>query len=75
MSNGYANYETLNVATWILNDEGLYSLALKFRNRLKPYPDFRETLRELGTLETPDKVAYNDSSLDEGELNQLIEDL
>lgn len=75
MSNGYANYETFNVASWILNDEGLYSLAREFRNKLKPYPDFRDSLRELGTTETPDKIAYNDSSLDEDELNQLIEEL
>jgi len=75
MSNGYSNEATYNVAIWILNDEGLYSMARRFRNKLKPYVEFCESLRECGTLETPDKVAYNDSSLDVDELNQLIEEL
>ena len=75
MSNGYANEQTYNVALWILNDEGLYNFAKTFRNRPKPYAELKDNLREVGTTETPDKVSYNDSSLNEEELNQVIREL
>lgn len=75
MSNGYANEQTYNVALWILNDEGLYNFAKAFRNRPNPYTELKDNLREVGTIETPDRVSYNDSSLNVDELNEVIREL
>ena len=66
--NGWANYETWNVALWINNDEGLYDLALKYRN----YAEFAEDIHQLGLTKTPDGVAYRDSGLDIEELDELL---
>ena len=75
--NGWANWETWNIALWINNDEGLYNLALECPS----YKEFRESLRELGangdkapaiTYETPDGVAWNDSGLDEDRLDEML---
>jgi len=64
--NGYKNYETWNVCLWISNDEGLYNLARSCAN----YDEFVELVRECGSLETPDNVAWNDSGLDLDEINE-----
>lgn len=69
--NGWTNYETWNVALWIGNDEGLYSLA----RSCKDYAAFAEQMRELGITETADRVAYNDSGLATDELDNLIREL
>jgi hypothetical protein len=76
--NGWANYETWNVALWIGNDEGLYLMAREYRRKLNPYKAFVEGLRELGgdiALQTPDGVAWNDSGLDIDALNEMIAEL
>ena len=74
--NGWANYETWNVALWIGNDEGLYELARECKRQLHPYKAFAETMRrEFGILETPDGVAWNDSGLDINALNEMMEEL
>ena len=64
--NGYKNYETWNVCLWIGNDEGLYNLARSCAN----YDEFVEIVRDCGSLETPDNVAWNDSGLDLDEINE-----
>lgn len=72
--NGWANYETWNVALWIDNDEGLYHLARECGS----YKAFKESLREIGGeigVETPDKVAWNDSGIDVEEIDAMIEEL
>lgn len=73
--NGWANYETWNVALWIGNDEGLYELARRYKRARAPYKAFTEAMRELGSLETPDGVAWNDSGLDIEELDKMMEEL
>tara|TARA_R100000808_G_scaffold142_2_gene1035 strand:+ start:5361 stop:5591 length:231 start_codon:yes stop_codon:yes gene_type:complete len=69
--NGYANYATWNIALWLQNDEGLYNFA----KEMPDYVTLRDTLREVGALETPDKVAYNDSGLDIETLDEVIRNL
>ena len=66
--NGYKNHATWNVALWIGNDQGLQSFACESAN----YASFREAMREVGYLETPDRVAYNDSALDTEALDDII---
>ena len=79
--NGWANWETWNVALWIANDEGLYNMALEFSS----YKAFRESLRELSgdgsgritggiAYETPDGVAWNDSALDVPRLDEMLKE-
>lgn len=71
--NGWANWETWNVALWIGNDEGLYRLARQYRNQ--GYRAFAECLRELNVTETPDGAAYNDSGLDIEALDSMMGEL
>lgn len=70
--NGWKNYETWNVALWIGSDEGLYSIAREMDGK---YQDFADTMRELESTETPDKVAWNDSGLDHDALNEMLAEL
>ena len=71
---GWANYETWNVALWLQNDEGLYNLAKVYRHT--GYKSLVEMLRdELDFRETPDGVALNDSGLDIDELDAMMEEL
>ena len=53
---------------WLSNDEGLYSLSQEHDT----YESLRDTLRELGTIETPDGVAFNDSGLDIDAITEAI---
>ena len=71
--NGWKNYETWNVALWLGNDEGLYHLAREYRNA--GYKALAENLKEFGSYETPDGVAWTDSGLDYSELNEMLVEL
>jgi hypothetical protein len=66
--NGWKNHATWNVALWLQNDEGLYNLSQERGS----YEATRDDLREMGITETPDGVAYNDSGLDIGALDEAI---
>lgn len=71
-------YETRNASLWILNDEGLYNMARQYRRYTNPYKRFIDDLKEIGgdiALQTPDGVAWNDSSIDIEEMDKLIEEL
>jgi len=70
--NGWANYETWNVALWISNDEGLYSLAKECKTYARIVNDLIE---EFGAMETPDHVSYSDSGLDTDALDKMISEL
>ena len=63
--NGYSNYATWNVVLWIKNDQGLYNIA----NDCASYSEFIETMREFGSIETPDHVAWNDTGIDRYEVD------
>jgi hypothetical protein len=88
--NGWANYETWNVALWINNDQGLYREARRVRH--KGYRAFVESMHAMGResmwhnsvsgatasliyYETPDKVAWNDHAIDTDALDKMLEEL
>lgn len=73
--NGWKNYETWNVSLWIRNDESFYDFARACKRALSPYKCFASDLREVDCLETPDKVAWNDSNLDIQALDEMIGEL
>lgn len=78
--NGWANYETWNVALWIGNDEGLYHLAREYQGHDDPYAAFRRDLAEISpgqpiAFQTPDGVAWRDSGIDVDAINAMIEEL
>lgn len=66
--NGWANYETWNVALYIQNEYGLYKTA----QGCDTYQDF---LNWSGVDVTPDGVSYTDDKLDIAELDEMILDL
>lgn len=73
--NGWANYQTWNVAWWMTrNDEGLYTFA----KGCKDYEEFQAGIKEYGgaiAFQTPDGVSWNDSALDIDEIDSMIAEL
>ena len=70
--NGWENYETWNVALWIQNDEGFYSLAREAGN----YEDFVDALEacSFNSLKTPDGVSFKDAKVNVLEINSDVFD-
>ena len=69
--NGWANWETWNVALWIGNDESLYKAAKTCRT----YQELVELLWECGSKETPDGCRWDDPAIDGLEINEMLADL
>jgi hypothetical protein len=66
--NGWENYQTWNVALWILNDEGLYNLAMECG-------DYETFLELVGNATTGDGVRFADPRVNVIQLNSDIFDL
>jgi hypothetical protein len=69
--NGYANYQTWNVCLWISNDENLNGIAAQCES----YAHFKILMREIFEkdsirFETPDGVAWSDSSVNLAEMQE-----
>jgi len=69
--NGWANYETWNVALWLQNSENLYYLCCEMDN----YVDTIDALKDEGIVETPDGVRYGDPKVNIVEINSKVFDL
>jgi hypothetical protein len=67
--NGWANYETWNVALWIGNDQGLYNIA----QECSCYQEFVDYVSEFMT-QTPDGVKWNDPAINVLEINSDVFD-
>ena len=69
--NGWANYETWNVALWLQNDEGLYNLACESGT----YESFKDCMKEVfNKYSTPDGVRYNDPKVNVIQINSEVFD-
>jgi hypothetical protein len=67
--NGWANYETWNVALWIQNSEGLYNFARR-------YDSYAKFVSAIGFGETTgDGVSFASPELDYDELDEMMQDL
>ena len=69
--NGWANFETWNVALYIQNEYGLYQMAKKCED----YSHLVEIITEVSSQETPDGVSWTDPKLDIDELNEMMVEL
>ena len=68
--NGWADWTTWNVALWINNDQGFYSIAKECQN----YADFLYEMQAMiGSFATPDGADWGEANIDE--LNELIEEI
>lgn len=75
--NGWANYQTWNIALWIENEQFLYTQAVNFMRSYKgtnPYKDYIKSMN-LSNQKTRDGIKWNDSTLDYNELNELMNEL
>lgn len=65
---GWANYETWNVAEWIMNTEDLYEIA----SLCDDYQDMVDSIENFIT-KTPDGVSFTSDNLDTQALDNLID--
>jgi hypothetical protein len=71
--NGWANYETWNVALWMQNDIGYYELA----HEAGDYQTLVDCLEAVSFNDksTPDGVAFNDPKVNHFEINEMMASL
>ena len=74
--NGWANWETWNVALWIGKEEHICRIA----RLCTSYHDFNKVIEDVSegsalAYQTPDGVAWNDSALDTDALDIMISEL
>lgn len=79
--NGWANYETWNVALYINNDYALYQFATAWAKLQESlcnpirYVNFVDGLVDMIGPRTADGVDYNDPTLCYTELDEMLEEL
>lgn len=73
--NGWANYETLRVAKWLVTDPEAYELCRSQRDKGNYYRDVALELHSRGILTTTDNVAIWGPKLDLEALDAMIYDI
>ena len=70
--NGWENYETWNVALWINNDEGFYTIA----RQCDDYAEFVDALEacSFNSKSTPDGVNWRDPKVNVIQINSDVFD-
>ena len=69
--NGWANYETWNVALWLGNDENLYKVAQRYDRYDALIPRLEYQFGQM----TPDGVRWMDGKIDTDALDEMLTDL
>ena len=69
--NGWANWETWNVALWLQNDYALYSVARRYDSYDRLIPRLES---EFGQM-TPDGARWMDGTIDTDALDEMLADL
>lgn len=69
--NGWANYETWNVALWLQNDYAMYKIAHKYDSYDHLIPRLELNFGQM----TPDGVRWMDGRIDTKELDEMLADL
>jgi hypothetical protein len=77
--NGWANYETWNVALWIQNNQFLYNTAVacveyKADNET-PYEKFIRNMHNVDKFSTDDDVNWDDDNVNVREINKMMLDM
>ena len=75
--NGWKNYETWNVALWLNNDEGLYSLCKDLHDDWGDsleYSIIRDYMLSISP-KTPDGVCWGDHRLDYDALTECVREM
>ena len=68
--NGWSDWTTWNVALWIRNDYGFYSIA----KDCKDYMDFLYEMQAMiGSFATPDGADWGEANIEE--MNEVIEEI
>ena len=68
--NGWSDWTTWNVALWIRNDYGFYSIA----KDCKDYMDFLYEMQYMiGSFATPDGADWGEANIEE--MNEVIEEI
>ena len=73
--NGWANWETWNVALWIGNDPGLYELACDVARDGGTYGHLVSMIHDSGSKETPDSCKWDDVKIDGLRINEMMKEL
>ena len=69
--NGWANWETWNVALWLSNDENLYKVARQYDRYDALIPRLEYQFGQM----TPDGARWMDGTIDTDALDEMLQDL
>ena len=76
--NGWANYETWNVALWMQNNQFLYNTAVacvEYKNDDETaYEKFIRNMHNVDEFTTADGVRWDDEKINHDEINEMMID-